>query len=207
MTNPKKNPKLNPAPALVPDKIAMSKRISSINLINNAQNGFFAEFVNWTLTVGRIVVITTEVIALGAFLYRFSLDRQLIDLRSQIKQKQLIIASQKDNEAKYRNLQDRLYLASNFSSLSMERITTLKDILSLTPQGMKLSNISLTKENFSIATNVQNISSIRLYVNSLKEYPNIDTLSLDTIEKKPLSNLTVLNISGTFKKSKYENVK
>ncbi len=185
----------------------MSKRISSINLINNAQNGFFAEFVNWTLTVGRIVVITTEVIALGAFLYRFSLDRQLIDLRSQIKQKQLIIASQKDNEAKYRNLQDRLYLASNFSSLSMERITTLKDILSLTPQGMKLSNISLTKENFSIATNVQNISSIRLYVNSLKEYPNIDTLSLDTIEKKPLSNLTVLNISGTFKKSKYENVK
>lgn len=185
----------------------MSKRFPSINLINNAQNGFFAEFVNWTLTVGRILVIITEAIALSAFLYRFSLDKKLIDLRSVIKQKQAIIASQKDNEAKYRNLQDRLYLASNFSALTMERITTLKYMLSLTPQSMKLTNISLTKENFNITTNVQNMSSIRFYVNSLKKYPKIDTLSLENIEKKPLSNLTVANISGTFKKSKYENVK
>lgn len=185
----------------------MSKRFASINLINNAQNGFFAEFVNWILTFGRILVIITEAITLGAFLYRFSLDRQLIDLRSQIKQKQTIVSSQKANEAKYRNLQDRLYLASNFSSLSMERIKTLKDMLSLTPQGMKLNNISLTKDDFTINTNVQNVSSIRFYVNSLKKYPSIATLSLDSIEKNPLGNLTVVNISGTFKKSKYENVK
>ena len=185
----------------------MSKRIPSINLINNAQNGFFAEFINWILTIGRLLVIIIELIALGAFLYRFSLDRQLIDLRSQIKQKQTIVSSQKENEAKYRNLQDRLYLASNFSALTMERITTLKDMLSLTPQGMKLSIISLTKENFSITINVQNMSSIRFYANSLKKYPKLNTLSLDSIEKKALSNLTVVNISGTLKKSKYEDVK
>jgi len=185
----------------------MPNRLPSINLLRNKQGDFFSQFINWVLTIGRLVVIITELIALSAFLYRFSLDRQLIDLRSQIKQKQTIVSSQKANEAKYRNLQDRLYLASNFSSLGMERITTLKDILSLTPQGMKLSTISLTKENFSITTNVQNMSSIRFYANSLKKYPKLDTLNLDSIEKKALSNLTVVNISGTFKKSKYEDVK
>ena len=178
----------------------------SINLLKNTQNGFSAEFINWTLTIGRLLVIITELIALGAFLYRFSLDRHIIDLRSQIKQKQVIIASQKDNEAKYRDLQDRLYLASNFSALSQERIKTLKDILGLTPQDMKLKNLSLTKDVLSITANAQGISSLSIFVNSLKKYPNIDTLSIDSIENKPSSNLTVVNISGTLKKSKYDNI-
>ena len=206
MTNPKKTPKLNPAPCLVLDKIAMPTKPHSINLLKNTQNGFSAEFVNWALTVGRLLVIITEVIALAAFLYRFSLDGHIIDLRSQIKQKQVIIASQKDNEVKYRDFQDRLYLASNFSLLSKERVKTLKDILGLTPQNMKLKNLSLTKDILNITANAQGISSLTIFVNSLKKYPNIDTLSLDSIENKPSTNLTVVNISGTLKKSKYENV-
>lgn len=185
----------------------MSNRSPSINLIKNTQNGFFAEFVNWILTIGRLLVIIIELIALGAFLYRFSLDRQLIDLRSQIKQKQTIVSSQKANEAKYRNLQDRLYLASNFSALSMEQTKTLKDILDFTPQGMKLKNISFAVDSISITANIQDISSLSVFVNSLKKHPNIDALSLDSIEKRPLTDLIVANISGTLKKSKYENVK
>lgn len=185
----------------------MSNRFPSINLIKNTQNGFPAEFINWILTVGRLLVIITEVITLAAFLYRFSLDRKLIDLRSEIKQKQVIIASQKDNEAKYRDFQDRLYLASNFSSLSAERVKILKDILGLTPQDMKLKNLSLTKDILSITANAHSISSLTIFVNSLKKYPNIDTLSLDSIENKPSTNLIVVNISGTLKKSKYDNVK
>ena len=184
----------------------MLNRSPSINLIKSTQVDFFAEFINWTVTIGRLLVIITELIALSAFLYRFSLDRQLIDLRSQIKQKQVIIASQKDNEVKYRDLQDRLSLASNFSLLSEERVKTLKDILGLTPQNMKLKNLSLTKDVLNITANAQGISSLTIFVNSLKKYPNIDTLSLDSIENKPSTNLAVVNISGTLKKSKYENV-
>lgn len=185
----------------------MPNRLPSINLLRNKQSDFFSQFINWVLTIGRLVVVITGLIALSAFLYRFSLDRQLIDLRSQIKQKQVIIASQKDNEAKYRDLQDRLYLASNFSNLSAERVKTLKDILGLTPQDVKLKNLSLTKDVLNITANAQGISSLTIFVNSLKKYPNIDTLSLDSIENKLSTNFTVVNISGTLKKSKYENVK
>lgn len=184
----------------------MPNKSSSINLIKSTNN-VFSDFINWTLTVGRLLVIITELIALGAFLYRFSLDRKLIELRAQIKQKQAIIVSQKENEAKYRDLQDRLYLASNFSNLSMERINTLKDILNSTPQGIKLSNISLTVDSLSITANVQARSSLSIFVYSIKKHPNIDTISLDSIENKPLTNQIVANISGTLKKSKYGDIK
>lgn len=185
----------------------MSNRFSAINLIKNTQNGFFAEFTNWTLSIGRLLVIIIELIAIGAFLYRFSLDRQLIELRDQIKEKQAIVSSQKENEAKYRDLQDRLYLASHFSSLSMERTKTLQDILDLTPQGIKLNNISFAVDAISITANIQVVSSLGVFVNLLKKHPSIETLSLESIESKPLTNLLVANISGTLKKSKYGNIK
>lgn len=184
----------------------MSNKSPSINLIKNTQVDFFAEFINWTLTVGRLLVIVVELIALGAFLYRFSLDRRLDEIRSVVKVKQEVVLSQKVNETKYRDLQDRLHLASNFSSMSEERSIALKDILAFTPQGMKLNSLTIGKDTISITANVQIISSIAQFVNSLKKYPDIDTLRIDSIENKPTSNTTVVNISGNLKKSKYENI-
>lgn len=185
----------------------MPNRPPSINLLKNKQVGFFGGFINWTLTIGRLVVILTELIALSAFLYRFSLDRGLIELRTQIKQKQTIISPLKSNEAKYRNLQDRLYLASNFSSLSMEWNKILRDILNLTPQGITLNNLSLNKNSVNINANARSVSSLVIFTNSLKKYPGIDTLSLDGIEKKQSTNLIIVNITATLKQSEYDIIK
>ena len=185
----------------------MLNKSPSINLLKNKEVGFFGEFINWTLTIGRIVVILTEGIALAAFLYRFSLDRRLSDLHDQIKQKQAILSPLKSNEAKYRNLQDRLFLVSNFSSLSMERNKILKDILNLTPQGITLNNLSLNKNSININANVQAIPSLTLFVSLLKNYPSTDTLNLGSIEKKPLANLIIVSITADLKQSQYDNIK
>ena len=184
----------------------MANKSPSINLIKNTRVDFFTELINWTLTVGRLLVIIIELIALGAFLYRFSLDRRLDELRTDIKAKQTIVLTQKDNETKYRDLQDRLQLASSSSSLSMERANTLKDILGFTPQGMKINSLSLNKGTINITANVQVTSSLTLFVNSLKKHPNIDILSIERIENKPSTNVTVVDISGILKESKYGNI-
>lgn len=185
----------------------MPNRSASINLLKNKEGSFFGGFINWTLTIGRLVIILTQIIALSAFLYRFSLDRKLMELRSQIKQKQIIVSSLKTNEAKYRDLQDRLYLTSNLSNLSHERHKILRDILSLTPQGIKLNDLSLNKNNISINANVQAISSLTLFVDLLKNYPSINTLSLDNIENKPSANIIIVSITAILKQSKYDNIK
>lgn len=185
----------------------MPNRYLSINLLKNKQVGFLDEFINWALTIGRLVVIITELIALAAFVYRFSLDRKLIDLRSQIKQKQVIISSLKNNEAKYRELQERLYLTSNFSNLGTERTRILKDILNLTPQGIKLNNLSINKNTININANVYAISSLALFTNALKDYPSIETLSLDSIENKRSSNIITVSITANLKQSEYDIIK
>jgi len=203
LTKAQKNPKLNPAPDLVLDKIVMKRKLHSINLLKNKDIDFFSKFIEWTLTIGRLIVIITEIIALSAFIYRFSLDRKLIDLRSEIKQKQTIVAGQKANEEKYRDLHDRIYLALNFASLSQERHKILKDVLGLTPQGLTLNNLVLNKDKINIDAIVRSPSSLGIFVNLLKNYPSIDSISIDNIENKPQTNFIAVNITATLIESKF----
>jgi len=80
----------------------------TINLAKKKGTPSLDVFLSWAITGGRFIVILTETIALAAFLYRFSLDRQIVDLHDQISQKQKIVAAFATDEVLYRNLQDRL---------------------------------------------------------------------------------------------------
>jgi predicted negative regulator of RcsB-dependent stress response len=93
----------------------MAKNSASINLLRNDKKETVEHIINWAVTIGRVLVVVVELAALAAFLYRFTLDNQLQDLHSKIKQEQAIIEIQKKNEDTYRNLQDRLSIISSFT--------------------------------------------------------------------------------------------
>lgn len=181
----------------------MKRKFHSINLLKNKDADFFSNFIKWALTIGRLIVIVTEIIALSAFVYRFSLDKKLIDLRSEIKQKQTIVEGQKANEEKYRDLHDRISLASNFASLSLEKHKIFKDLLGLTPQGMTLNSLNLSNDKINIEANVRSTPSLGIFVNLLKNYPSIDAISIDNIENKPQTNFILVNIAATLIESEF----
>lgn len=177
----------------------MAKKYPSINLIKDQKNDLIERIINWSLSVGRVLVIITELIALGAFLWRFGLDQQLVDLHTQIKQKQAIVSAFKKNEDEYRNLQDRLSIASNFSLLGEERTQAYKDIISLATAGLKFNKISLSDNTINLETNVDSIFTLSNFINSLKEYPSIESVSIDKIESKISNAVISAGISITLK--------
>src|SRR3990167_3005090 len=120
----------------------MPENYSSINLIKNKQIPLFDKFMNWALTVGRLIVILTEIVAIAAFIYRFSLDERLIDLHDQIKQKQNLISLLRNDENKYRNLQDRIALASDLMEKNARTNRVVFDIVGLVPQGTTIENLT-----------------------------------------------------------------
>lgn len=176
----------------------MPESLPSINLIKN-KIPFLDKFIDWALTVGRLIIIFTEVIAVAAFIYRFSLDEKLVDLHSSIKQKQAIVSLLKQDESKYRNLQDRLSLASTFAEKGNKTIKTFKDLISLTPQEIKFNTLTIDEEKISINANVNSRSSLKEFVDLLKSYPSITSVSIDNIENKPAIGLSI-NITTTLKK-------
>ncbi|MEM4270947.1 MAG: hypothetical protein QXO70_02525 [Candidatus Pacearchaeota archaeon] len=168
----------------------MSKQYRSINLLKAKEISFLDKFLSWALTIGRLVVITTEIIALSSFLYRFSLDRQLIDLHSEMRRKENIVSSLKNSEETYRNLQDRLATAAIFSKTGGEKYALFTDIVSFIPQGMKLDQISIFPDRIQIEANYQFVSSLTAFINTLKAHPKISSISINKIENR-LSTATI----------------
>ena len=169
----------------------MPESSPSINLIKNKQIPFFDKFMDWALTVGRLIVILTEIVAVLAFVYRFSLDERLIDLHSSIKQKQTLVSLLKADEDKYRNLQDRIALASTLSEKNAKTNKIVLNIIELIPGGVKINNLIFNKDRITISADTSSVSSLTDFINFLKDYPSIKSVSIDNIENKPSIGLSV----------------
>lgn len=178
----------------------MSNKPVSINLVKGRKKGFFDKFIRWSLSIGRLVVIVTEVIALSAFLYRFSLDMQLIDLHDKIVQKQSMVKLLKKNEDKYRNLQDRLAIASKLSNKGISMADFFKDVISLASTDVVFSDIFLTGDYIRIEAKAQSVTSLANFVKTIKDYPKIDSVSIDTIENKTSNATITVRITAKLKK-------
>lgn len=169
----------------------MPNSLSSINLIKNKQIPLFDKFMNWALTVGRLIVILTEIVAISAFIYRFSLDERLIDLHSAIKQKQNLISLLRRDEDKYRNLQDRIALASDLMEKNAKTNKVIFDIVGLVPQGATIESLTFNKNKLILSADVNSVLSLTNFINVLKDYPDIKAVSIDNIENKQTGGLLV----------------
>lgn len=183
----------------------MAKRTISINLVKTDRNQTLNQVINWALGAGRVLIIAVEMIAIIAFLYRFILDSQIRDLNDKIKQEQAIVLQQKKNEDTYVNLQERLSLASSFSNQAPTNIKIFKDIINFAPVGLTFTNITFIESGIRIGVSVNSVYPLSNFVNSLKSYPKIDTVSIDKIENKTANAVINVSISITLKKEANAN--
>ena len=174
----------------------------TINLIKGRKPRFFDHFIGWALTVGRIVVIVTEGIALLAFLYRFGLDRQLIDLHDKIASEENIVKFLQKNEDIYRNFQSRLSLASNILAVQDQTVTSYEDITKMIPPDMSIQNFQFSQENMRLEASMQSVVSFTKLIDSMKKYPSVESVSIDRIENRTSTGTINIIITVVFKKPK-----
>lgn len=174
----------------------------AINLAKNHGESFLDRFIRFALTTGRIVIILTEVVALGAFLYRFSLDRQLVDLHDRIAQETAVVNLLKDNETKFRTLQDRLQLASTLIKEDDSLPTYMTDIIAFAPSDMDIHTIAVAPDAVRIEATLQSVSSLTTFVEKLKSYTAVDSVSLDRISNQTETATITVDITALLKKPK-----
>lgn len=178
----------------------VKNKLPSVNLLKKEGESFFDKFIQWALTVGRILVMLTEIVALSAFLYRFSLDRKLIDLHDQIKLKDAYVKVLKSNEDKYRNLQERLAITTKLSKTSIDTANLITDLIALAPSDIIFNSLKISEDSVIIDANVQSVTSLTDFINKLKAHKAIRTVSLDRIENKTSTATIVVTITAVLKK-------
>jgi len=184
--------------------MSVKKDISLLPVEENA-NSFLSKLLKWVSTVGRVVVIFTELIVICAFISRFWLDRKNSDLSEVIRQRKAILESTKDFETEYSLLQQRLSLIKTNYASTPEYDNNLKSLVDSAPDDILFDQIT-------IKTNEQNQNtasftalafkedSIVNFITNIALNPDIDTTNVLNIEKKTKENKYTITINTIFAK-------
>ena len=178
----------------------------SINLAKNRGDNLTDRIIAFALTTGRVLVILTETIALGAFLYRFGLDRQLVDLHDRITQETAIVNLLKKNEATYRNLQTRLSLEKTLMTNLSSSTTIYHDLQTMVPTDMSLANLSFTSKTVHYDGTIPSLVELSNFINRLKSYGAVDSVSLDNIQDKTSEGTLQVSITVNLKPNSLQPV-
>ncbi len=171
---------------------------ASINLVKQKVN-ILDQAVKWSLTVGRTLVIITEIVAFSTFVYRFTLDRNLIDLHSKIKNEQIIIENASKGEAQYRNLQARIGTANTAMNKGTSQIKILDGIVSLTPSEISFDSFSIQSNQINISMTVRSTAALDEFIKSLRSYEPIATATILGVSTKSSSGILTVSVNATLK--------
>lgn len=157
----------------------------TINLAKKKGAPTLDVFIHWAITGGRFLVILTETIALGAFLYRFNLDRQIVDLSDLIKQRQQIVAAVSENERSFRQIQETLNQAADLNQNILVIPTQFSDIQKLAQNNnVTITLLNINPKLFHIELSTGSLDSLKGFVSDLEKRKDIKDISIDRIEDR-----------------------
>jgi hypothetical protein len=170
-------------------------------------NSLSARIIRWLTTVGRFVIVFTELIVICAFLSRFWLDRTNSDLSEIIRQQKAIIDSTTSFEKDYSQLQKRLKLIKKLYASQPDFRSRLETLVESTPEDITFTGLSISHDpqTNEISATVNLVAfqetSIVNFISNLMVNPNISTVDIKTIEKKPNDARYNINLTLIFSKS------
>jgi hypothetical protein len=160
------------------------------------------QFLKWALSFGRLLIIVVEIVAFSAFIYRFVLDRQIIDLNDKIKNEQAIIESSKKQEETYRNLHERLATIKNISTTGNITPKIINDIIAITPAEITYNSYNIGDGKLDMELNVISFSALTSFVKNLRVNPQISSVTITGIDNSSGGNSVKVNISAKIKENK-----
>ncbi|KPJ70336.1 hypothetical protein AMJ51_02260 [Microgenomates bacterium DG_75] len=141
----------------------------------------FGKFLKWLLTVGRYIVIFTELIVILAFLSRFKLDHDLTDLYKQIENKQAIIQNSAEFETEFRFLQKRLSTIQGLREEQLKTAQLMEEISALTPIDVSFSDLSVTGDKASFTASALSEAGLATFINNLKKSTRFTDLNIGSL--------------------------
>lgn len=155
----------------------------SINLV--PKDPFFesplGKILKWALTVGRYIVIFTELVVIISFVTRFSLDRRVTDLNDAIFQQKTIIESYGNLESEIKAFQAKIQ-AYNQLEQKQNYSEVFADMGLLTPTGIRLDEMEISHGEIFLVGGAVSQNAFTLFMNNLQLYPKFTQVSIESIE-------------------------
>lgn len=163
----------------------MAKKPLPIDLNLIPKDPFFetpiGKVLKWALSIGRYIVIFTELVVILSFVTRFSLDRQITDLNDSIHQKEVVIASYGDLEDNVRRVQEKI---SQYQQLEQQAdiIEVFPKLSQITPSSIELKSLMIQPDKVNFSGTTFSNDTLSLFINNIQLSDNFYNVSIDQIE-------------------------
>jgi len=141
----------------------------------------FGKLLIWTLTVGRYIVIVTELVVILAFLSRFKLDRDLTNLYEEMKEKQARIEAASDFEDDFRFLQKRLAMTEGLEKKQLVTASLIEELSLLIPLDVSLSDLTVAGKEVSLSATALSEQGLAAFLNNLKASDKFENLVISSL--------------------------
>ena len=163
---------------------AFSGKKKSINLLpkDAFESSGVGVVLSWALAFGKWAVIGTQLVVMSAFLWRFTLDRQLTNLRKDIAQEKAVIQSYEQIEAEFTATQQRV----NFAQDSLTKQKGLKEGLTtlqaLTPSDVWYDRVTISPETISFTAYSSSLNGFGRFLSAVQSRPEFSTVTVSSID-------------------------
>lgn len=156
----------------------------SINLLprDPFENSTLGVILEWSLVFGKWAVILTQLVVMGAFLYRFTLDRRLTDLRKSIAKDVAVIKSYELIERDFVLAQKQVEQAKEAISVQDRMLKTLNQIEIITPGEIWYDRISISPATLSLTAYSASLPAFGQFLTAVQADQTFDGVRVGKIE-------------------------
>ena len=145
----------------------------------------------WLLSFGKWAVIVTQLIVMGAFLWRFSLDRELTDLKKSIAKNVAIIKSYDQIERDFVLTQKRLTTAKTVIGQQKAITEELAVLASSTPVDVWYEKLTLTPTSTTLSAYSRSLPGFSQFLSSVQRNPRYGGVSVARIQDGGAQNAQI----------------
>lgn len=174
-----------------------AKKPGSINLVRGMGKGLSDQLLNWSFTVLRAILMIVYSVALIAFLYRFGLDREIIDLRDKIEAERVIVSVTEKSEATYRDLQNRLTQSTQSVQDNEKYLTLLDNIIRIASGKIVFTSLEITDSTVEMEGEAISIGSLNGFIDEIKDLPEIKAATLGRLESRVGQGIVAFQLTAS----------
>lgn len=156
----------------------------SINLLprDAFESSTLGVILEWSLVFGKWAVILTQLVVMGAFLYRFTLDRNLTDLRKAIAKDVAIIKSYDQVERDFTLAQKQINSAKQTLASQGLILKTLENITQVTPREVWYDRITISPTNIALTAYAASLPAFGQFLTTVQKDPLYNSIRIGKIE-------------------------
>ncbi|MBI2051869.1 PilN domain-containing protein [Candidatus Roizmanbacteria bacterium] len=156
----------------------------NINLLGKKKPSLADRVVHFLLNYLRYILVITQLVVLGVFFYRFTVDESIVDLRESIEQKRAIIQVVQPLLAEANKINTQAQDSKKILNTQGNFLASFRYVLSLFPQNLVLRKLTISQDKIMLNGIALTPKDLQLFYRKLKKDNRFSRIDLSNIEKK-----------------------